>query len=69
MGRTANPTTGFGGLVRALRLGQGLTQAEVGEFAGLTGGYVARVELNRVQPTADVVARLATARSERRCPR
>ena len=59
MGRTANPQTGFGGLVRELRLKLELSQDEVAQQAGITGSYLARIELNKLVPNRSLVEQLA----------
>ena len=61
MGRSSNPTGGFGGVVRELRLERGMTQAEAAKRAGVTGSYLARVELGQVQPSMRVVQKVAAA--------
>ena len=61
MGRSSNPTGGFGGVVRELRLELGLTQAAVAKRARVTGSYLARVELGQVHPSMGVVQRIAAA--------
>ena len=59
MGRTANPQTGFGGLVRQLRLKLDLSQDEVAQQVGITGSYLARIELNKLVPNRSLVEQLA----------
>jgi transcriptional regulator with XRE-family HTH domain len=62
MGRRANPTRGFGGVVRKLRLDAGMSQAELARDAKITGGYLAKVELGQASPpSSEVVTRLARA--------
>lgn len=62
MGRPANPTTGFGGVVRRLRLDRGLTQAQLAREVGLTPAYVARIEIDPdTRPSQSVIKRFATA--------
>ena len=62
MGRTSNPTTGFGGVVRQLRKESGLTQAQLAERVKTTAGHVAKIELNYgTMPDRKTVERLARA--------
>ncbi len=62
MGRRANPTQGFGGLIRRLRLDAGLTQAQLARAAEITGGYIAKLELGQASaPSPDVLTSLARA--------
>lgn len=62
MGRPAQPTRGFGGVVRKLRLDRGLTQAQLATAAGVTSAYVARVETDpQTKPSRSVIERLADA--------
>lgn len=61
MGRPANPVGGFGGLLRRLRLDRGLTQAGLADASAVSPGFIARVELNQVAPSATVLARIALA--------
>jgi transcriptional regulator with XRE-family HTH domain len=62
MGRPANPTTGFGGVLRRLRLDRKLTQAQLARIVGLTPAYIARVETDPgTRPSQAVIQRLAQA--------
>ena len=62
MGRPSNPTSGFGGLVRRLRLEADLTQAELADAAGMTPGYLAKIELGQApSASAAMLKRLARA--------
>lgn len=51
--------TGLGGTVRALRLAQGLTQAELARAAGVSRQLVGAVEADRHLPRVDAAAALA----------
>lgn len=62
MGRSAQPTRGFGGVVRSLRLKQRLTQAQLAAEAGVTSAYIARVETDaQTRPSRRVIERIADA--------
>jgi transcriptional regulator with XRE-family HTH domain len=62
MARRSNPTDGFGGVVRQLRLDRRLTIEEVAKRADLTASYLSKVENNRVPvPPAETLAAIADA--------
>jgi len=62
MARRSNPTHGFGGIVRQLRLDRGLTIDEVAKEAKLTASYLSKVENNRVPvPPAETLGSIADA--------
>ena len=52
------PQTPFGGLLRELRQDARLTAAQVGKKAGVSQGYVTRLELGEVPPTSTAVEQL-----------
>lgn len=47
--------------LKALREKRGLTQEQLAEKAGLSRGYLARLETRRQEPKATVIGQLATA--------
>src|SRR5678815_3017938 len=56
------PTDDFAAELKRGRVAAGLSQAELGERAGLTGSYVCMLELRRKPaPAPDVVSALAKA--------
>lgn len=44
-----------------LRLARGLSQARLADIVGTSQSHIARVELGRMDPSTDLVARIATA--------
>lgn len=54
-------TRAFGKRLRTLRTAGGITQEELGRRAGLTQKYLSLVENGRVNPSLDVVHRVADA--------
>lgn len=53
--------TGFGARLRELREAKGLTQAQLGERAGMVYQAVAKYERGAAEPTWPIVLRLADA--------
>ncbi len=51
----------LGGRIRTLRLGAGLTQAELARRTGIHRPNIARVEAGRHTPSLETIARLAAA--------
>lgn len=51
----------FAARLREVRRSRGLTQAELGEAAGVAASYIGRLEAAGAAPGIDLVARLATA--------
>ena len=51
----------FAKRLRELRVGHGMTQAELAERAGVTATYVSKLESAGAAPGIDLVAKLATA--------
>jgi transcriptional regulator with XRE-family HTH domain len=60
MARTREPVR-IGARFRALRNEAGLTQAEVAEAVGVAPETMSRIERGRLQPSTDLVSRLAKA--------
>lgn len=58
--RTGDSDAALGRTIRALRLAQGLTLAQLGERIDRTAGYLSQVENGRTQPTLEVLRKLAT---------
>lgn len=54
-------STSFGKQVQSLRKKQGLTQSALAERAGLTLGYVGRLEIGRHDPQLSTLKKLAKA--------
>jgi transcriptional regulator with XRE-family HTH domain len=62
MGRRPNPTTGLGAVLRELRQRAGLKVEELAHGAGLSPGYVSKLENNRVPlPRPETIEALADA--------
>src|ERR1700679_578006 len=60
MARTREPVR-IGARLRALRNEAGLTQADVAEAVGVAPETMSRLERGRLQPSTDLVTRLAAA--------
>lgn len=56
-----NQTIALGGLLREKRKQAGLTQAELGERAGLDQAVISRIERGRVRPRIDTLRQFANA--------
>ena len=55
------PVEDFARRIKALRKTLGLSQTEVAKAAGLSRGYLSRVEIGMQSPTLEVIERLAAA--------
>jgi transcriptional regulator with XRE-family HTH domain len=55
------PVEDFARRIRALRSSRGISQAELARAAGLSRGYLSRVEIGMQSPTLEVIERLAAA--------
>jgi transcriptional regulator with XRE-family HTH domain len=55
------PVEDFARRIRALRSSRGISQAELATAAGLSRGYLSRVEIGMQSPTLEVIERLAAA--------
>lgn len=62
MGRPAQPTKGFGAALRRLRHGRSLTVEQLAEVAGLSAGYISKLENNRAAaPRLETIVAIAEA--------
>ena len=55
------PIEDFAGRVKALRAKRSLTQAQLAERAGISHGYLSRIEIGMQSPTLEVIEKLAAA--------
>jgi transcriptional regulator with XRE-family HTH domain len=55
------PIEDFARRLRALRHSLGVSQAELAKVAGLSRGYLSRVEVGMQSPTLEVIEQLAAA--------
>ena len=61
MGNTMSPIERVAQRLQTLRKRRGLTQAELAAKAGISRGYLARLETARQDPTVTTLERLARA--------
>ena len=55
------PIQDFMRRLKVLRTARGMSQAEVAKAAGLSRGYLSRIEIGMQSPTLEVIERLAAA--------
>jgi transcriptional regulator with XRE-family HTH domain len=55
------PIEDFAKLIKEFRAKRGLTQAKLAERAGISHGYLSRIEMGMQSPTLEVIERLAAA--------
>ena len=51
----------LGEKLRGIRKARGLSQAKLGELAGVAGPTIARYEKNQIEPSADILMKIAQA--------
>ena len=55
------PIEDFAARIKALRAKRGLTQAQLAQRAGMSHGYLSRIEVGMQSPTLEVIEKLAAA--------
>lgn len=53
------PEISFGGTLRNLRLGAGLSQQQLGDAAGMDRTYIGRLEADEHSPSLETICRVA----------